>query len=265
MEMIKRRLKPSFLIIGTQKGGTSSLFKYLSQHRDLISPANKEIHYFSSDTNYVLGDSWYHKQFPKSSMFSRTKITYEATPAYLFCDSCPERIFKYNKNMKLIVMLRDPIDRAYSAWNMFKNFKTDPVHYKLAELRSFEKAICDEMLKINSEETILSENCLDDYNYIKRWIYVQQLKRYFDVFQKNQILIIEKSDIENNLEWTLNSISEYIGISHFDFSNFTQTRSNVGRYSQDTIPLSVSMELSQFYNKYNNELFDLLQTKYDWK
>lgn len=110
--------KVDFLIIGAQKCGTSSLFTYLNEHPQFSSSKIKEILFFNFHAKYKLGEKWYHSQWEK---FGKKDIYYyEATPGYWYYPFCPERIAQYNPKMKFICMVRDPIKRAYSSYNMLK-------------------------------------------------------------------------------------------------------------------------------------------------
>src|SRR5579885_2674785 len=113
------RLLPDFIIIGTQRGGTTSLYAYLGQHPQIAPAVIKEVHFF--DNNYERGVGWYRTQFPflieksiAKNIGQQNFITGEASPYYLFHPHVPERAAKVVPGAKLIVLLRNPIDRAYS-------------------------------------------------------------------------------------------------------------------------------------------------------
>jgi len=132
--------KPSFLIIGTQKGGTTSLFHYLQKHPNVLSPEKKEIQYFS--WNYRRGLLWYRSFFPKKK---NNKIAGEASPDYLFHPYAAKRAYEYNPNFKIIVLLREPIDRALSQYHHEINKNK---HFKYQD---FQDAIFKESLHFKEE------------------------------------------------------------------------------------------------------------------
>lgn len=144
---------PDFIIIGAQKGGTSSLFSYLKQHSQLQLPDKKEIHFFDND--YQKGVNWYRSHFPMK-IFDNIK-TGEATPYYLFHPHAPQRIFQHCPKVKLIVMLRNPTDRAYSHYMMQNKRKIDP-------LPTFEEAIDAEESRLRVETLRLGNEPL--YNSV---------------------------------------------------------------------------------------------------
>ena len=116
------RLLPDFLIIGTQRGGTTSLHRYLDAHPCVGPAANKDLHFF--DRRYHKGLAWYQGHFPTfiekyyaEHLRGRAFVTGEASPSYLFHPFAPKRVAKAMPHVKLIVLLRNPIDRAYSQYH----------------------------------------------------------------------------------------------------------------------------------------------------
>ncbi len=180
---------PNFLCIGTQRGGTTWLYEMLRVHPDIYLPVQKEIHFFNNDSNYDKGIDWYEKTF-----FSNTegkKIIGEITPAYLYIESAAQRIYKnLGKDIKLIIMLRNPAERAFSDYWM--------EYFRGNETLSFEEAILMEPYRIcrSYEEKLY-------YSYIKRGFYYAQIKNYFGFYPSGniKILIFEEffKDIPNNL------------------------------------------------------------------
>src|SRR5947209_1159841 len=114
-----RRALPDFLIIGAQKAGTTSLYRYLAAHPDIVASTRKEVHFF--DINFWRGEWWYRSLFPlrrrlqrRPPLRNRPAITGEASPYYLFHPFAPERAAQLLPDAKLIVLLRDPVERAWS-------------------------------------------------------------------------------------------------------------------------------------------------------
>jgi len=114
---------PDFIIIGVQRGGTTSLYKYMTKHPKIIPALKKEIHFF--DNKFGKGLSWYESQFMQNPFFcllkrkrkSEDTITGEASPYYIYHPHVPKRISKILPNVKLIAILRNPIERAFSHYN----------------------------------------------------------------------------------------------------------------------------------------------------
>jgi len=117
----KKQPKVGAFIIGSQKAATTSLFTYLVRHPQIEGSSKKEVHYFDNHQNFSQGDAWYHKHFT----YNRKSLNIEATPRYLYAPHVPQRLFEFNSKAKLIIVLRNPVERAYSAWNMYRQMSED--------------------------------------------------------------------------------------------------------------------------------------------
>ena len=120
----RKTKKVDFLIIGAQKCGTTALFKYLNEHPNLKGAKKKEIDYFNYHYLYGLGEKWYHSNWNK--FYNKGTINFSANPEDLYFRLSPERIAKYNPKMKFICLVRDPVERAFSQYMMFKHFNRTP-------------------------------------------------------------------------------------------------------------------------------------------
>lgn len=224
----KRR--PEFLIIGTQKGGTSSLHHLLSQHNDIIFPKKKELHYFSK--YYTFGTTWYHTFFP----FKRaSKITGEATPNYLYYTKTAERVHKYNKNMKLIVLLRDPIYRAISQYHM--EAKRGKIN------QSFEELV-EKQIKQKTDSASIDYN--NQYTQIlTRGKYHNQLKQWYSYFDIDQILILKSEEFFKSPKATLEKVYEFLELP-IQFPH-NLTAKNTGNYSDFELSKALELKLLTYF------------------
>jgi hypothetical protein len=273
--------QPDFLIVGAQKAGTTALFEYLNRHPSLAGSTEKETYFFSPESyrgwsvnrafpfyEKLKWDGfapapkpwalrWYHRQFPLRRLRSKT-LFFEATPDYLYYPLVPERIRAHLPNAKLIVLLRDPVARAYSAWNMFREIREDdPVFGQLRERRSFEDAVGEELAKLGGESLI------EGSDYVRRGFYEDQLRRFAAHFSRDQLLIIESSELESNLGQTLHTVCKFLGFEPFaDNDQFEKVF--VGNYELDMEP-SVRRRLAELYAPKNFGLFELLGRHYDWE
>lgn len=272
--LLKRTLpnnKPNFLIVGAQKSGTTSLHYYLSQHPKLVGSFPKELHFFSRDDNFKKGLKWYHKHFFDKQNLFKKGLYFESTPFYLYKENVAERIYKYNPNLKIIIVLRDPAKRAYSAWNMYRDFAKDsPKHqtnvknvdvikefYSEKHFPSFEECFENELdrIKLNSP--------YEGHGVIRRGIYLPQIKKYHKLFGKNNVLILGFKDLIGNKQETLNDVLKFLEIPNSDW-NFLQDRAkNVRSYPQKINP-ETEGKLKNFYASYNKELFEYLGKEINW-
>ncbi len=248
---------PGFLIIGTQKGGTTSLYNYLVSHPRVLSAVKKELYYF--DYNFSEDESWYRKYFPLLARMKNYFITGEADPDYLYHLRAAERIAKTTKNIKLIILLRSPADRAISHyWHEVKGG-----HEKLPIYEAFEK----EKERIIKEKKIISTN-KDFYSfeyqhfaYIDRGKYAEQIKRYLTYFDRKQILILKSEDLFCHTQDTFNKVTNFLNLEKYKLQNINPY--NVGKYQKNGYS-NLRDTLADFYKPYNKELYNLLNVAPMW-
>lgn len=251
------RNTPNFLIIGAQKAGTTALYSYLIQHPQIAEPIFKEAHFFDWDVNYEQGTHKYYANFLLPYQVKRGQKLFEATPDYLFFPWCAERIFRFDPSLRLIVVLRDPIERAYSAWNMhhFK-FKDHKKYYWLYDPRTFESAIEEEIRGIPQDL---------NKSYLARGLYLEQIQRYLTYFSKEQILILESNNLERDPESSLEKVARFLEISSFSAEEYQKNLkwSNKSDY-QDGFNFELFKTMSDFFEKPNFELKDFLGYNTYW-
>jgi len=196
---------PNFIIPGAMKSGTTALRIYLAQHPDIYM-VSKEVHFFDNDENYKKGIKWY-EQFFKG--WNGEKAIGEKTPQYLYDKRVPERIYKLLPNAKLIFVLRNPIDRAYSHY--WHNVRIGQ------ETLSFEKALEREEKRIKKPEY------KDIYSYKDRGKYILQIKSYAKYFPKSQMLFILAENLKDERKPTLQKILEFLEVEpNFEFKDLDE-------------------------------------------
>lgn len=239
---VKWRKTPDFLIIGAQKGGTSSLFYYFKFHPSVKRPIKKEIHYFN--INFDKGLNWYKAHFPFKS---NNKITGEASPDYIYHPGTPQRVKALNPEMKLILLVRDPIQRAYSAYQMNKRMGIDP-------RKTFEDAIQFE-LNHRIEEKMEYNYERHNYFYLDRGLYAKQLENWTKVFDKDQLLVIPSKEFFVNTAAIMQRIFRFLKIE--EVQHTSSKSMNVGKYP----PLS--QEIYAKLKDYYEEDAALLKSKWN--
>ena len=202
---------PNFICLGAQKAGTTTLHDILKQHPDIYLPEDKEAPFFNEDETYNKGLDWWMKEY--FADYDGKKLLGVMTPEYLYYEEVPARIFNdCGPDIKLIVILRQPVDRAYSNYLMSKR--------RGYELLPFFEAIDQETERIKKGS--LERNYL---SYIRRSQYVGQIKRYLDLYKKDQILFLcFETDIRENLKSTIQRVQEFIGVEPLDLN--TDFKSN---------------------------------------
>ena len=196
-------MKVDFFIVGAPKAGTTSLYHYLSEHPQVEMSSQKEPDYFSDKAINEQG-MYYTKNRVNSlakyeSLFvQKESVVYgEASVSYLFYENVPEDIKKYNPNAKIIIMLRDPIERAFSHYLM---------DYRLGLISdSFENVLA----KISKHKNAH----LFYQQYIEVSKYSKQIQRYLDFFKKENILFIDYEDFKKNVSKTVDQVYNFLNIS----------------------------------------------------
>ena len=175
---------PNFMCLGAAKSGTTTLYDILRQHPDVYTPSFKDPHFFDIPENYKNGIKWYEKNYFKNA---NTKVIADFTPSYFFDKDAPKRIFEsLGDRVKFIVILRNPIDRAYSH---YLHSKRD-----VYEELEFKEALIKESSRLNKYE----EN--GDYlsylrqSYVSQGLYSAMLERYLEYFSLDNFLFIHFED-----------------------------------------------------------------------
>lgn len=273
-------LKPSAICIGTQKGGTTALFNYFSYHPGVAQPKVKEIDFFNCDAHFSRGISFYHSYFPRSTSANKGKLTFDITPGYISnADKTAKRIYAYNPNIRIIILLRNPITRAYSAWQMYRKFYASDRDwfYKWMQ-RCDSKGKQNSFLKRSSsfgenfEKDIIEEiEAMQDGQNIEMpilqlGIYHQYVKHYFDYFPKDQILITTSENMKKDTKGELLKIETFIGLEPHTWTDkeLMTSNANVGKYNKG-MSESEHMLLKSFYQEHNEALFNLLQKEFPWE
>ena len=255
---------PDFYIIGTQKGGTSSLYDYLTEHPSIESCYSKEPSYF--DRYYERGLNWYKINFPfKIQKFFMTKIrkkiflTGEASVRYLDHPFTPERIKKITPNAKFIVLLRNPVSRSFSQYTRVKGNNREQLSFEDA-FHNESKRTRDDFEKIFSNPLHYADSYFT-YSYFERGIYVDKLKHWMKIFPKEQFLIIQSEIFFKNPSDTLNQVLDFLGLNHCVLNEY-KIRGKVNK--NKIFDLDFQKQLSDYFKPHNQRLYDFLGKKFDW-
>lgn len=201
---------PSFLIVGAQRCGTTSMFKTLAQHPQVSRPAlHKGLHYF--DKNYEKGFNWYRGQFPFSPAgVGRASLTFESSPYYMFHPLAATRIASDMPDAKLVVLLRDPVERAYSAHSheQARGYESEP----------FEAALELEPSRLAGErERMLRDATYDSVHwqhhaYITRGQYHEQILRLEGLVGREGMIVVDSHDFFVRPEESFSKVLDFLGL-----------------------------------------------------
>jgi hypothetical protein len=243
------RVLPDFVILGTQRGGTTSLYQWLSLHPDMAPALKKEVHYF--DVHYARGLRWYRSHFP---LRGSGKLTGEASPYMLFHPLAPARAARdLPASTRFIVLLREPVQRTVSGyWYSARR--------KRFERETFERAIAleSERLQTGTERVLRGERSVEHsgYSYVARSEYVGQVQAWFDAVGRERILVVESEQMFARPEVS-NGIVEWLGLpAHVQDFPVTNQSQRLGTESPELLA-----QLHEHFAPYNQKLFDLLGTE----
>lgn len=256
---------PHFVIIGTQRGGTTSLYNYLTEHPQIARMKRREVHYFT--LHFSKGMSWYRKQFPSAArerlkrLSMRELITCEATPYYLFHPLVPARLHAALPNTKLIVLLRNPIDRAFSHYHL--------VRKKNQETLSFAEALEAESARLAGEEDRMRADpdyySLDHHQhaYLARGHYAEQLQRWFDVFPREQMHIIKSEELYADPRSVVKGALRFVKPEWRDgWKAKGYERYNATEHAP--LEPAFRQQLADYFRPHNERLYALLNRDFEW-
>lgn len=228
--------KVNFFIIGAQKAGTTSIQYHLDQHPKISIPTN-ELHYFDQDLS-------------KYDYDSTKSLIGVKTPSYSYIQKAIDEIYKYNPDAKLILSLRDPIYRAFSEWNMYKQvgLTNDSFFKTLEECKS---------LKLEQINKV-------GYHALQRGLYFDQISYILTKFRRDQLHIVISEKMKNNSAFEIENILSFLGVEPCDSINYSTTihkRSYKLNMTSDEYSY-----LEDFYKEHNEKLFNFLGYQIDeWK
>jgi len=247
------RALPDVVILGAQKSGTSSLHGYLVQHPGVIEPLRKEVHYF--DENYARGEAWYRAHFGR---IGQPGLNLDSSPYYLFHPLAPQRLHALLPQARLIVLLRDPVRRAYSHyWHQ---------RQKGREQLGFEDALAAEPGRLADAEARLADGTLQrsfehqHFSYLARGRYAEQLARWFELFPREQFLILRFEDLARDPLGTLGTTLAFLGLSPLESVSLE------ARHTRKYPPMAeaTAARLRQYFEPHNRRLEALLGRAMGW-
>lgn len=253
------RVLPNFYVIGTQRGGSTSMFIYLLAHELVHGPRRaKGVHYY--DTNFDRSIDWYRGNFPLQSVIDRQKTEHgvdpavgEGAPYYLFHPTIPNRIHDVTPNARMIVVLREPLARAISHHNheVARGFET----LGLTEAFDAEAGrLAGEEEKIISDPTYVSEPHIF-HGYISRGQYDVQLQRYFDVFGRDQVLVLDSAKLQSEPEATVRQATDFLGLPPLVGGSYPQ----YNKRSHDGVDEAIRAKYGPRFEESNERLRAILE------
>jgi hypothetical protein len=255
---------PDFLIIGAQRGGTSSLYNYLVRHPVVGRALTKEVRFF--DLNFERGAAWYRSRFPSGAHRAAVErrrgagmVVGEASPDYLFHPHVPGRVAQLLPGVKLIAVLRDPVERAHSHYwhQVARGF--EPMSFEDAIAAEPER-LHGELERMQADPTYLSFN-RHHFSYQARGRYAEQLRWWFARFPRDRILILRSEDLYRRPGPTVGQVQEYLGLPRRDLGAFPK----YGSYPSGEMAPATRDRLRAAFRSHNQDLAGLLERDPGWE
>jgi len=255
---------PNFIIIGVQRGGTTSLYKYMMQHPKIIPALKKEIHFF--DIKFNKGVSWYQSQFKQNLFFTliqrkkkfHDSITGEASPYYIYHPNVPKRMLKIIPDIKLIVLLRNPIERAFSHFQHERRLGVEKLSFEDAVKKEPER-LEGEIKKMLEDENYYSFNH-QNFSYLNRGIYIDQIVRWEKYFSKEQILVLSSEDFYSNSNKICNEVFNFLNLPNYNLKKVKA----YNKGSNKSMNEDTRKELAEYFKPHNKKLFNFLKRDFGW-
>jgi Sulfotransferase domain len=195
---------PDFLILGAQKAGTTALYAYLRWHPQITGPSFKEVSFF--DRHYTRGERWYRAHLP----VRRRGLVGEASPSYLFHPLAPERVARMLPDARLIALLRNPVDRAFSHYQHEVALGREQLSFADALAREQERM--DGELEHMLRDPVYFSHAWWNYTYVARGRYAQQLERWFAAFPREQVLVLLTDDLAADTAGTYRRVLDFLSV-----------------------------------------------------
>lgn len=255
----RARALPDALLIGAQRAGTTSLFRALAEHPQIVVGRRKEVHFFDHDSSWERGLDWYRAHFPfatdlawRSRADGLRRVLLEATPAYLFRPQAVPRIRQVLPEVKLLAVLRDPVERALSNWKLAGEWG--------GQYAPFEEEIEHELAVEEGRSVPGQER--RPRGLLARGRYAEQLERVYAHFPRERVRVLEAADLSDDPDATLAPVFDFLGLAPH-----VVRRAPPENRSQDRSGMSQALRsrLQRYFEPHDARLAELLGRAPTWR
>jgi hypothetical protein len=247
---------PDFLVLGAQKAGTTALYEYLRRHPKITGPSWKEVSFF--DRHWARGESWYRGNFPNLAR-TRGKLVGEASPSYVFHPLAPQRVQEVVPEARLIVLVRNPVDRALSQYNHEVALGREPLPFEEA-LDAEEERLRREDERMAADPRYFSREWWS-HTYKARGRYAEQLDRWLAVFPPEQLLVLPSDDLGSDPARAHAQVLEFLGAAPQRLDSYPRV------YEREYAPMKPETRerLAAEFEEPNRRLYELLGRDLGWR
>lgn len=262
------RPTPDFLIIGTKRGGTTSMWNWLVEHPGVLPmfPAargRKSTDFFFDGGR--AGERWYRSHFHSAAFRAAVArrrghpvVTGEASPLYMYDPRVCAQVSQLMPQVKVIIQLRNPVKRALSHWQERVNQGVEPLSFSDALAAEAERT--DGQLERMMQDPSYYSQAFDWYSYRDRGIYRPQVERWLAAFPAEQLMIVQSEEFSRDQQGTMDHVSDFLGIPRFQRPEYRRHNES----PRVTIDPGTLRDLGDFYRPHNQELYSLLGRDYGW-
>ncbi len=258
------RLLPDFVIIGAVKAGTTSLYGWLRRHPDIAPASAKEVHFF--DYNYFRGTNWYRSHFPRTA--DRTAfaaehghpfITGEASPSYISHHWVPQRMATVLPQAKLLVAMRNPVDRAYSQYQMSCRENEETLDFAAA-VAAEEQRLAPEHARLAADPRYNSWP-IGCWSYLMRGRYAEQIERWLVHFPREQFHFLSLEELARDPQGVLDDVHAFLGVSPHRYADLQPMHTA----SYGELDPATRAQLSEYFRPHNERLYALVGRDLGWE
>lgn len=265
---VSRRTAPDFLVIGTKRGGTTSMFNYLMMHPGVLglfpqSRAKKSSDYFFK--HQARGEQWYRSHFHtrgyrelRAKQLGYAPVAGEVSPYYMWDPRIAGAAYAVNPGLKAIALLRDPVERAWSHYQERTANGVEPLSFEDA-LGAEDDRTAGELERMLADPGYYSQ-AHDWYTYRSRGVYLPQVQNWRSVFPPDQLLVLRSEDMYADVQGVFDRITDFLGVPPFRLP----TTRTFGAGKRSTMPEGAREELESFYAPFNRDLEDYLGRLLGW-
>ncbi len=262
------------IIVGAQKGGTTALYNYLSEHPNIDVPQQKELNFFNSCKPNEQTEARYLAKFPKRFTWNAPFYSIDTSPSYLLdAEDVAGKIHAFNPNVRIAAVLREPVSRAVSSWFMYKKLASpnpdwfvqsgwvkNNLKKSVKRRRNFGKNFADD---ISEEIEVLLDGNRIEYPIVEYGLYARQLRLFLNYFSRESIEILFSEDLKNDTQSALNKICDLSGIPTFELAPQKLIPHFVGDNKTVIAPENLK-QLKDYYREENKALAALLGRALPW-